>query len=324
MNLISIEVRKVSKHFPIESGILFSKSVGHIKAVNEISFNIPRGSTFGLVGESGCGKSTTANMILGLERPTAGSILINGSDVTRLKGKEMLAFRRTTQAVFQDPFRSLNPRKKIGQIVGEPLLVHHIGTRKQIRQKVLELLELVGINPQQVDQFPHEFSGGQRQRIAIARALSLNPDILILDEPVSALDVSIQAQILNLLIDLQKQLSLTYLIISHDLAIVEHVCSHIGVMYLGRLVEMAPAGELCGNPLHPYTRALLASSPVADPKVKMGKILEGEVPNLMNPPEGCPFHPRCPDCRRECLSNSPQMTEHQPGHHAACSSSADA
>jgi oligopeptide/dipeptide ABC transporter ATP-binding protein len=319
-NEISIQVNNLSKHFPVTAGVIFSKTVGAVRAVDNISFTIRHGETLGLVGESGCGKSTTANLMLGLETPTSGEIVIQGDDVAKLKGKELFNFRRTVQAVFQDPFRSLNPRKKISQIVGEPLVVHKVGTPKEIKAKVIELLEVVGINPQRAELYPHEFSGGQRQRIAIARALSLNPDVLILDEPVSALDVSIQAQILNLLIDLREKYSLTYLIISHDLAVVEHVSTHIGVMYLGRIVELAPAAELYQNPLHPYTRALLAASPVADPNVKLEAVLEGEVPSPMNPPNGCTFHPRCPDCKPACRVDAKQMREFTPGHFVACTS----
>jgi oligopeptide/dipeptide ABC transporter ATP-binding protein len=317
-NQTSIEVNNLTKHFPVTSGIILSKTIGLVKAVDNISFKIKHGETLGLVGESGCGKSTTANLILGLDQPTAGQILVKGKDVTQLKGKDILAFHRSIQAVFQDPFRSLNPRKKIKQIVGEPLMVHKVGTPKEIEEKVLELLDLVGINPLRADLYPHEFSGGQRQRVAIARALSLNPDVIILDEPVSALDVSIQAQILNLLIDLRAKFSLTFLIISHDLAVVEHVSTHIGVMYLGKIVEMAPADELYANPLHPYTQALLAASPVADPDIKIKAILEGEVPSPLNPPSGCTFHPRCPDCKPECKAGDRQMLEVSPGHFVSC------
>ncbi|NQU62719.1 MAG: ATP-binding cassette domain-containing protein [SAR324 cluster bacterium] len=317
-NEIRIQVNNLSKHFPVTSGVIFSKTVGAVRAVDNISFTIRHGETLGLVGESGCGKSTTANLMLGLETPTSGEIIIQGGDVAKMKGKALFNFRRTVQAVFQDPFRSLSPRKKISQIVGEPLMVHKVGTPKEIRKKVIELLELVGINSQRADLYPHEFSGGQRQRIAIARALSLNPDVLILDEPVSALDVSIQAQILNLLIDLREKFSLTYMIISHDLAVVEHVSTHIGVMYLGRIVELAPAAELYHEPLHPYTRALLAASPVADPDIKLEVVLEGEVPSPMNPPSGCSFHPRCPECKAVCKIDVPQMQEISPGHLVAC------
>jgi len=317
-NEISIQVNDLSKHFPVTAGVLFAKTVGVVRAVDRISFTIRHGETLGLVGESGCGKSTTANLLLGLEAPTTGQILIQGEDVAQLKGQKLFDFRRTVQAVFQDPFRSLNPRKKIRQIVAEPLIVHKVGTPREIRESSLKLLETVGISARRAELYPHEFSGGQRQRIAIARALSLNPEVLILDEPVSALDVSIQAQILNLLMDLREKFSLTYLIISHDLAVVEHVSTHIGVMYLGRLVELSPAEELYRNPLHPYTRALLAASPVADPKVKLEAVLEGEVPSPLDPPSGCSFHPRCPESRSECSTKDYDLKEISPGHFASC------
>ena len=314
----SIHVNQLSRHFPITAGVVFQKQVGVVKAVDNITFSVGQGETLGIVGESGCGKSTTANMILGLDTPTSGEILVEGESVTELKGQQLFDFRRKVQVVFQDPFRSLNPRKKIRQIVSEPLIVHKAGTPSEIRQKAHELLETVGISPKRAGLYPHEFSGGQRQRIAIARALSLNSRVIVLDEPVSALDVSIQAQILNLLIDLREQFGLTYLIISHDLAVVEHVSTKIGVMYLGRLVELSPAEELYRNPLHPYTRALLAASPVADPRVRLAAVMKGEVPSPMNPPAGCTFHPRCPDCRPECRRREHRMKEVSEGHYVSC------
>ena len=313
-----IEVRNLRKYFPVTRGTFLKKVVGNVKAVEKVSFHIRRGETLGLVGESGCGKSTTANLLLGLETPTAGEILFNGQNITEFSGKALFDFRRNIQAVLQDPFRSLNPRKKVKHIIGEPLLVHKTGSRKQIAARVKELLELVGLRPRQADLYPHEFSGGQRQRIAIARALSLEPRTIILDEPVSALDVSIQAQIMNLLVALQKKLNLTYLIISHDLAVVEHASTHIGVMYLGHLVELSPVRELYEKPQHPYTRALLESVPVPDPENIKPVSLEGEVPNPMYPPEGCPFHPRCRSRKKVCREIVPAVIELSPGHFVTC------
>jgi len=289
-----------------------------VKAVENVSFSMRRGETLGIVGESGCGKSTTADLLLGLETPTAGKIFFNGQDITGFGGKALFDFRRNIQAVLQDPFRSLNPRKKVKHIVGEPLIVHKVGSRKQMEARVQELLELVGLRSRQADLYPHEFSGGQRQRIAIARALSLEPQVIILDEPVSALDVSIQAQIINLLIALQKKLNLTYIIISHDLAVVEHASTHVGVMYLGHLVELSPARELYENPLHPYTRALLESVPVPDPENIKPVSLEGEVPNPMYPPDGCPFHPRCRNRKEACREQVPVIKELSPDHFVTC------
>jgi len=313
-----IEVRDLKKYFPVTKGLVFQRTIGQVKAVDEINFSLRAGETLGLVGESGCGKSTTANLLLNLDRPTSGQIYFKGREITALGGPDLLAYRRSVQAVFQDPFRSLNPRKKIKQIISEPLVVHRAGSRSEIGRRVSELLEIVGLEPQRAELYPHEFSGGQRQRIAIARALALQPEAIILDEPVSALDVSIQAQILNLIMDLQKDLHLTYLLISHDLAVVEHVSSHIGVMYLGRLVELAGRDRLYAAPGHPYTRALLQSVPVADPEVIREVVLEGEVPSPLNPPTGCRFHPRCAEAQSVCSHEPPPMTEVEPGHFVAC------
>ena len=313
-----ISAHELKKYYPVTKGTFFSRTVGYVKAVDSISFKIKSGETLGLVGESGCGKSTTANVMLGLESPTSGQIMFDGRDITRFSRQERFDFRGNIQAVFQDPFRSLNPRKKVKQIISEPLFIHKVSPRKEISFRIIQLLDLVGFDPHQAGLYPHEFSGGQRQRIAIARALALNPRVIILDEPVSALDVSIQAQILNLLVDLQEKFHLTYLIISHDLAVVEYVSTHIGVMYLGHLVERAPSEALYNNPIHPYTRALLDSVPVADPEDIKEITLEGEVPSPLNPPTGCAFHPRCPVCEPRCSKETPFMREVAPEHAAAC------
>jgi len=315
---VTMQASHLKKYYPVTSGVIFTRKIGHVKAVDSVSFSIRKGQTLGLVGESGCGKSTVCNVLLGLEQPTDGAIFFNGKDITKLHGRDYKAYRRGIQAVFQDPFRSLNPRKKIRQIIAEPLQVHRQGNRREQRARVEELMALVGLSSRMADQYPHEFSGGQRQRIAIARALSLNPEMLILDEPVSALDVSIQAQILNLLMEIQQKFGLTFLIISHDLAVVEHVSTHIGVMYLGRLVEIAPVGELYANPSHPYTQALLDSVPVADPDNIRESVIEGEIPSPLNPPSGCHFHPRCPHRRRECLTGDYVLLPLTGEHFSAC------
>ena len=313
-----IQIKELKKYFPVTKGLVFQRISGFVKAVDNVSFSIQEGQNFGLVGESGCGKSTTANLLLRLEAPTSGHIYFEGREISGLRHERFPAYRRNIQAVFQDPFRSLNPRKKIKKVIAEPLFIHKIGTKKQIDKRIQQLLRIVGLEPRHAELFPHEFSGGQRQRIALARALALNPKVVILDEPVSALDVSIQAQILNLLMDLQTEFNLTYLLISHDLAVVEHVCTCIGVMYLGKIVEMASRKELYDNPAHPYTRALLGSVPVADPTFKRKLSLEGEVPSPLNPPQGCRFHPRCPDVKPQCAQQKPQMIEISQGHFVRC------
>jgi len=313
-----LKIEGLKKYFPVTKGLVLQKTTGYVKAVDHISFSVNAGETFSLVGESGCGKSTTAGLILKLEKPTAGSIFFQGKEVTQMNRQEVQGYRKNIQAVFQDPFRSLNPRRKVKSIIAQPLVAQKIGTKKARMKKVHELLETVGLMSRQAELYPHEFSGGQRQRIAIARALALNPMVLVLDEPVSALDVSIQAQILNLLKDLQNSFGLTYLLISHDLAVVDHMSTDIGVMYLGSLVETAPRKELLHNPSHPYTKALLDSVPVADPKVKMKATVEGEVPSPINLPPGCRFHTRCPVKEAICFKEDPKAREIAPNHFSAC------
>jgi oligopeptide/dipeptide ABC transporter ATP-binding protein len=313
-----LEVEGLSKHFPVRKGIL-RRTVGHVHAVDEVSFAIGTGETLGLVGESGCGKTTVGRTILRLIEPTAGAIRLDGNDVTRLGKMEMRPFRRQMQIIFQDPFSSLNPRKRAGDIVGEPLKVHGIKTRPERREMVAELFERVGLRRAQMDNFPHQFSGGQRQRIGVARALALNPKLIIGDEPVSALDVSIQAQVINLLMDLQRDLKLSYLFISHNLAVVEHISHRIAVMYLGRIVEYTDKVTLFTRPLHPYTEALLAAVPVPDPAIKRVKlVVQGDVPSPLNPPPGCRFHTRCPYAEARCKIDVPALREVEPGHYVAC------
>jgi len=313
-----LEVRGLSKHFPVRKGLL-RRTVGHVYAVDDVSFTIGSGETLGLVGESGCGKTTVGRTILRLIEPTAGSILIEGHDVTRLGKLELRPYRRQMQIIFQDPFSSLNPRKRAGDIVGEPLKVHGILAQKARRERVAELFERVGLRKAQMDNFPHQFSGGQRQRIGVARALALNPRLIIGDEPVSALDVSIQAQVINLLMDLQRDLKLSYLFISHNLAVVEHISHRIAVMYLGRIVEYTDKTTLFTRPLHPYTEALLAAVPVPDPAIKRTKlVVQGDVPSPLNPPPGCRFHTRCPYAEARCKVDVPLLREVEPGHHVAC------
>jgi oligopeptide/dipeptide ABC transporter ATP-binding protein len=314
-----LEVRGLEKHFPIRRGVIVSRTVGSVKAVDGVSFTVDRGETFALVGESGCGKTTTSRVILRLEPPTGGTVLMAGQDINRLRGQALRSYRASVQAVFQDPMSSLNPRKRVRSIIGEPLIVNRALSRRQLATRVAELVEQVGLPPKSADLFPHEFSGGQRQRIAIARALALNPRLVVLDEPVSALDVSIRAQIMNLLKDLQSQLGLAYLLIAHDLATVRYVATTVGVMYLGRLVEVAPSEELFTHPRHPYTQALFSAALPSHPDIKREEvILSGEVPSPLSVPTGCRFHPRCPVVLPRCSAEDPAVREVDPGHGVAC------
>jgi oligopeptide/dipeptide ABC transporter ATP-binding protein len=313
-----LEVRGLSKHFPVRKGLL-RRTVGHVYAVDDVSFAIRGGETLGLVGESGCGKTTVGRAILRLIEPTAGAIRLDGHDVTSLSKGQMRPFRRQMQVIFQDPFSSLDPRQRAGDIVGEPLKVHGVLAQKARRERVAELFERVGLRRAQMDNFPHQFSGGQRQRIGVARALALNPRLIIGDEPVSALDVSIQAQVINLLMDLQRDLKLTYLFISHNLAVVEHISHRIAVMYLGRIVEYTDKATLFTRPLHPYTEALLAAVPVPDPAIKrVRRVVQGDVPSPLKPPPGCRFHTRCPYAEARCKLEVPALREVEPGHQVAC------
>ncbi|HZE68103.1 MAG TPA: dipeptide ABC transporter ATP-binding protein [Pyrinomonadaceae bacterium] len=308
-----VEVRDLVKHFPIEG----SDEV--VRAVDGVSFAVFRGETMGLVGESGCGKSTVGRCLLRLIEPTAGKVSFEGRDVLSMGKTELRELRREMQIVFQDPYASLNPRMKVGDIVGEPLVIHRIGTKSERRDRVADLLRRVGLDPAYSKRYPHEFSGGQRQRIGVARTLALNPKLIVADEPVSALDVSVQAQVVNLLQDLQAEFGLTYLFISHGLAVVEHISTRVAVMYLGRIVEIASAVELYAHPLHPYTQALLSAIPVPDPQRKRNRVvLQGDVPTPINPPSGCRFRTRCPIAIAECSQIDPELREISPGHSVAC------
>ena len=318
-----LEVCELRKTFPLSAGRPGAPRQ-NVRAVDGVSFNLDPGEILGLVGESGCGKSTIAKLVLRLIEPDSGSVRFAGQELVGLPGRELTPLRREMQMIFQDPFSSLNPRLRIGQTVGEPLLVHGLATRRTVREQSIELLQTVGLGAEHYDRYPHEFSGGQRQRIGIARALAVRPKLVIADEPVSALDLSIQAQIINLLQDLQQQFGLTYLFISHDLGIVEHLCNRVAVMYLGRIVELAPAEQLYHTARHPYSEALLNAVPVADPdRAGRRPILGGEIPSAANPPVGCHFHPRCPYARDLCRTDYPPLTEQAPGHFAACHFSAE-
>ena len=319
---IILEVKNLKMYFPVGSGFLSRKPVGYVKAVDDVSFTVKRGETLGLVGESGCGKTTTGRAILQLYKPTAGQVIFDGQDLTSMNTKTMRGMRREMQVIFQDPYSSLNPRMTAGNIIGEPLIVHGLVANKtEYRDKVADLLTNVGLNPYMADRFPHEFSGGQRQRIGVARALSVSPKFIVADEPVSALDVSIQAQIINLLEDLQEQFNLTYLFIAHDLSVVRHISDRVGVMYLGHLVEMAERNEIYRNPIHPYTKALLSAVPIPDPVLDAQRervLLTGEVPSPLNPPSGCVFHPRCPAANDTCSQILPELREVETNHYSAC------
>ena len=317
---ILLHVDDLKMHFPIYRGV-FQRQVGAVRAVDGVSFDVKRGETLGLVGESGCGKSTTGRTILQLYKPTAGAVTFDGTDLVNLKGEQMRQMRRKMQMIFQDPYASLNPRMTVAQLVGEPLMVHNVATGAEINERVAHLLELVNLNPAFATRYPHEFSGGQRQRIGVARALALQPSFIICDEPISALDVSIQAQVVNLLEELQEQFHLTYLFIAHDLSMVKHISDRVAVMYLGVIVELATRDELYAKPLHPYSQALLSAVPIPDPVADAKRkrtILQGDVPSPANPPSGCRFRTRCPIAEAVCAETRPEFREIRPGHFVAC------
>ncbi|AUM64258.1 dipeptide/oligopeptide/nickel ABC transporter ATP-binding protein [Brevibacillus laterosporus] len=311
-------VNRLKKYYPITGGV-FAREIGAVKAVDDVSFRVKRGETLGLVGESGCGKSTTGRSILRLIEPTSGEVLFEGKNVARMKREEVREIRKDMQIIFQDPFASLNPRHTVGKILEEPLIVHGMNSSKERSKRVHELLEVVGLSSYHAGRYPHQFSGGQRQRIGIARALILNPKLIVADEPVSALDVSVQSQVLNLMQDLQKEFNLTYLFIAHDLSVVRHISDRVGVMYLGRIAELADKDELYTNPLHPYTKALLSAVPVADPDKEQERIiLQGDLPSPANPPSGCTFHTRCPHVMDVCREKRPEMLASKENHLVAC------
>lgn len=316
-----LEVTDLVKHFPVKSGVVVDRVVAHVKAVDGVSLTINEGETLGLVGESGCGKSTLSRTILQLTAPTSGSVKFLGEELVGRSRRSLRPVRRQMQMIFQDPYASLNPRKRVGQIIGEPMELHGLANGRDVDKRVQDLLDRVGLSAEHASRYPHEFSGGQRQRIGIARALALKPKLIIADEPVSALDVSVQAQIVNLLKDLQTELGLSYLFVAHDLGVVRHVSDRVAVMYLGRIVESAPAGKLYDNPLHPYSNALLSAVPIPDPKLNVSRerlVLEGDVPSPIDPPSGCHFHTRCPWATEVCTTDDPRLEELEPAHVAAC------
>jgi oligopeptide transport system ATP-binding protein len=320
-NDVLLKVEHLVKYFPIMKGVIIQKQVGTVHAVDDISFTVKTGETVGLVGESGCGKSTAGRSILQLYRPTSGHVYLNGIDLTTIKGEDLRKMRRKMQMIFQDPYASLNPRITVGEIVGEPLVIHEDVKGKPLQERIQQLLSLVGLNPAFATRYPHEFSGGQRQRIGVARALALQPSLIVCDEPISALDVSIQAQVVNLLEDLQKEFNLAYLFIAHDLSMVRHISNRVAVMYLGTIMEMANRDELCSNPLHPYTIALLSAVPIPDPLAEEKRrriILQGEVPSPVNPPSGCRFRTRCSLAAAICAEAKPEFREISAGHFVAC------
>jgi oligopeptide transport system ATP-binding protein len=320
---VVLEVRNLVKHFPLTKGVIFKKQIGAVQAVDGVSFDLHRGETLGIVGESGCGKSTLAKLLMVLERPTSGEVDFEGEDIYSMKGKQLRAMRRNMQIVFQDPYSSLNPRMTVGDIIGEPFEIHpEVALKGSREKKVKELLEVVGLNPEHINRYPHTFSGGPRQRIGIARGLALNPRIIICDEPVSALDVSVQAQVINLLDSLQEQFNLSYLFIAHDLSVVRHISDRVGVMYLGKLVEFGDEAQIYTRPLHPYTQALLSAVPVPDPtgrELRKRIVLTGDPPSPVNPPPGCRFHTRCWKAQEICKTDEPELTVRPGTHHpSAC------
>ena len=318
---VLLDVRHLKQYFPVTRGLIIQKKIADIKAVDDVSFQVHRGETLGLVGESGCGKTTTGRSILQLNDITSGEVLYEGVDLTKLKVSQMRPIRRKMQLIFQDPYASLNPRMSVGEIIGEPLVVHNLSRGRELRERVEEIMRIVGLNPYFASRYPHEFSGGQRQRIGIARALAVEPDFIVCDEPISALDVSIQAQIINLLEELQEEFGLTYLFIAHDLSVVRHISDRVAVMYLGKLVEVASRAEIYENPLHPYTKALLSAVPIPDPAVEARReriLLTGDVPSAMRPPPGCNFHTRCPIAIDYCKQALPELREVGGNHLVAC------
>jgi oligopeptide transport system ATP-binding protein len=323
-----IEVKDLKMYFPVTKGIVLRRKIGDVKAVDGLTFSIRKGETLGLVGESGCGKSTTGRALIQLYKPTTGEVIFHGTDLTKLPPEQMRQMRRKVQMIFQDPYASLNPRMTVGDIIAEPIMVHNLRKGKEaVRERVQELLKLVGLNPYFINRYPHEFSGGQRQRIGIARALAVEPEFVVCDEPVSALDVSIQAQILNLLEDLQNQLGLTYLFIAHGLAAVKHISDRVAVMYLGKIVEIAAGAQLYHTPTHPYTQALLSAVPIPDPDLERTRariILTGDVPSPLNPPSGCRFHTRCPIATEHCKQEEPELKDIGGGHMVSCHRSSEA